>query len=276
MLSAFTKFDPFLGYPRGSGCSPLQIEVDQSLATITAQNPQGWSGYFDVRASVFLTIFFFQLFEQGQQIRQQALRDRCNSEKCEEDGYLSNCEDGKQCSGHVDSVQAYGHQEYDSSYVSSLQAVDDSVAVEEPMLVENNFCTSCEVENRWSESLEQFDSQAGCNNFRFDGKESSRRGLVPRRLGEGRSGDKRAFQFDNRTVMKARLQPDCQSSSMGRQSSPLPWLQDTTRKLRRTEQWCPRPLVSAIDESEAQDMCFSIERGIISDSVTLPPELLSP
>ena len=114
---------------------------------------------------------------------------------------------------------------------------------------------------------------SGQHSLQLDCKAAVRKALVPRRLAEGNIVKSNALSGDI-NLSKAAVGSRDASSRLGRH--PFPWLQETARKLSRIESWCPREHNSNIDESEAQDMCSSIEMGIISESVTLPPELLSP
>jgi hypothetical protein len=135
----------------------------------------------------------------------------------------------------------------------------------------------------WTPGSDSFDldyNVVGKNFHQHQGQQ----GLVPRRLGSNNSlhlSDGYILS-DNGALSNGVMGRGFQPFSVGRHSSPVKmmspvsWLQDTSRKFRRTETWCPQSHMRNIDESKAQDMCSMIERGIISDSVTLPPELLSP
>ena len=126
-------------------------------------------------------------------------------------------------------------------------------------------------DDSWTAGSDSF--EVNCN-VGADFNHQGQRGLVPRRFGAKSTRDMSEYiPRDNRAIS---MGLDSQHLRVGRHSFTVPWLQDTTQKFRRTETWCPQSLVRNIDESEAQDMCSTIERGIISDSVTLPPELLSP
>jgi hypothetical protein len=122
--------------------------------------------------------------------------------------------------------------------------------------------------------------QASRNFFKVDAystecKPEGRRALNPRRLREATHTESTRQQKGIRGEhFHSASETAIPNSHSGR--DPFPWLQGTARKLSKSDAWSSSSLGQGIDESQARDMCCSIEMGIISDSVTLPPELLSP
>jgi hypothetical protein len=157
--------------------------------------------------------------------------------------------------------------EFESTNCSSIDAVDTKFT--------SNNDSSCWVGERVrSENWQATRDFFKVDPYSTESKPEGRKALNPRRLREATHTENTRPQGIRgerlHTVAAERAMPITHS---GR--DPFPWLQGTARKLSKTDAWSCS-LGSGIDEFQARDICSSIEMGIISDSVTLPPELLSP
>jgi len=156
--------------------------------------------------------------------------------------------------------------EFESTNFGSIDAVDTNFT--------SNDANRCWVGERvrsenWQDSRDFFKVDPYCT----DSKPEGRRALNPRRLRETYTENTRQQRIRGERFHST-VEPAIPTMHSGR--DPFPWLQGTARKLSKTDAWSDSSLGAGIDESQARDMCSSIEMGIISDSVTLPPELLSP
>jgi hypothetical protein len=157
--------------------------------------------------------------------------------------------------------------EFESTDCGSIDAVDINLT--------SNDDYRCWV----GERVQNENWQASRDFFKVDpysteSKPEVRRALNPRRLREATYTENTRPQRIRGERHHIAAETAIPTTHSGR--DPFPWLQGTARKLSKTDPWSDSSLGPGIDESQARDMCSSIEMGIISDSVTLPPELLSP
>jgi hypothetical protein len=157
--------------------------------------------------------------------------------------------------------------EFESTNCGSINEVDTEIIPEH----DNRCWVGERIQSKnWLASQDFFNVDPHCAERRPE----VRRALNPRRLREAAYTESTKQQQIGGERSQTAVETAIPSMRSGR--DPFPWLQGTARKLSKTDSWIDRTLGPGIDESQARDMCSSIEMGIISDSVTLPPELLSP